>query len=108
MEIRQALTGMLPGVIAEIEKLLAETAALNPQVVKGYDCTMEKDSYYRWGAACRITAEDMAALKTVAEGMGFIWLSDDGDIAYTGGLTIEDFKTNRVSGFLELMPEEVI
>ena len=106
MEIRTEFTGMLPGAIAKFETLLANTAALNPAVAKGYDSTAGEDSFFSWGAACRITSDDMPALKIAAESLGITWLSDDGDMAYTGGMTIDDFKTYRVNGNLELMPEE--
>jgi len=104
--IRTELTGMLPATIRKIEELLDVSIPLNPQVVKGYDSTAGKDSYYYWGAACRIQCADMAALKASAEALGFLWLSDDGDMAYTNGLTIEDFQTFRVNGNLELTPEK--
>ena len=58
--------------------------------------------------ACRITANDMVALKTKAEALGITWLSDDGDMAYTNGLTINDFKTFRVNRDLILTPEEEV
>ena len=73
---------------------------------KGYDVDAGEDSFYAWGAACRITCSDMAVLKNLAEGLGITWLSDEGDMAYTGGLTIDDFKTCRVNGELNLIPEE--
>jgi len=49
----------------------------------------------------------MSKLKALAESLDILWATDDlGCMAYTKGLTIEDFKTYRVSGDLELMPEE--
>ena len=102
--IRTELTGMLPGAIRKVEELLAATANLNPQVTRGYDSTTGKDSFFYWGAACRITCGTMATLKTKAKALGFTWLSDDGDVAFTSGLTIGDFQTFRVNGELELMP----
>ena len=108
MEIRKEFTGMLPGAITKFDELLAEVAGLNPVIVKGYDVTQGKDSFYYWGVACRITVapDDMDELQLEAEGLGITWLSDNGDMAYTNGLTIEDFKTYRVNGDLELTPEK--
>lgn len=107
MAIRTEFTGMLPAAITKFEELLAAAAALAPIVVKGYDVAAGKDSYFYWGAACRITVapDDMPALKATAEGLGVTWLTDDGDMAYTNGLTIDEFKTYQVNGNLELMPE---
>jgi hypothetical protein len=48
----------------------------------------------------------MEALKTEAEDLLILWLSDDGDMAYTNGLSIDDFQTYRVNGNLELTPEK--
>ena len=50
----------------------------------------------------------MTLLKNKAEELGITWLSDDGYMAYTNGLDIDDFKTYRVNGNLELMPEEEV
>ena len=110
MTIRREFTGMLPGAIQKFEELLAAVAGLNPVVVKGYDVTQGKDSFFYWGAACQITVapDDMDELKAEAEGLGITWLSDNGDMAYTNGLTIEDFKTYRVNGDLELTPEREV
>lgn len=103
--IRKEFTGMLPAAIERFEALLANAAALNPAVAKGYDATAGKDSFFYWGAGCRIQAADMEALQTEAEALDILWLSDDGDMAYTNGLAIDDFKTFRVNGTLELTPE---
>jgi len=103
--MRKEFTGMLPAAIAKFEELM--NSELNPTVVKGYDVTRGKDSFFYWGAACKMTCADMDALKTEAEALGIIWLGD-GEMAYTKGLTIEDFKTYRVNGDLELMPEEEV
>ena len=109
MAIRQELTGMLPGAIQKFEELLVAVAELNPVIAKGYDCTTGKDSFYYWGVACRITVapDDMDDLEAAAEELGIIWLGD-GDMAYTNGLTIEDFKTYRVNADLELTPEKEV
>ena len=108
MTIRQEFTGMLHGAIQKFEELLAAAAELNPVVVKGYDVTQGKDSFFYWGAACRITVapDDMDELQSEAKALGITWLSDTGDMAFTNGLTIEDFKTYRVNGDLELTPEK--
>lgn len=104
--IRVELTGMLPAVIKKVEELLVKVAALAPSVINGYQAAAGRDSFYSGGAACRIQCADMASLKTEAVKLGFIWLTDDGDIAYTGGLTIDDFKTCRVNGDLNLTEKE--
>lgn len=106
--IRTELTGMLPVVIDKIEILLKSLAALSPQVVRGYDATAEKTSFFYWGVAVRIECADMAAMKTQAEEAGFTWLSVDGDIAYRGGRSIVDFQSYRVNGWLELISEEEV
>ena len=110
MTIKKEFTGMLPGAISKFEELLAEVAALNPVIVKGYDVTQGKDSFYYWGVACRITVapDDMDELQSEAEALGITWLSDNGDMAFTNGLTIEDFKTYRVNGDVELTPEQEV
>jgi len=105
--IRKEFTGMLMSAIEKFEELLTETSKLSPVVTKGYDCDAGRDSFLAWGCACRITASDMAALKMKAEALGITWLSD-GYMAYTAGLTIENFKTFRVNGNLVLMPEKEV
>ena len=104
--IRKEFTGMLPGAIEKFEELLTAVAELNPVVLSGYDASAEKDSFAYWGCGCRIQANDMEALRTEAEALGITWLSDAGDMAYTNGLTIDEFKTFRVNGSLELTPEK--
>ena len=106
MRVRTAFTGMLPAAIERFEALLTAVAALAPVIISGYNVAAENDSFAHWGAACRIQCADMAALKTAAEELGIVWLSDDGDMAYTARLTIDDFRTFRVNGNLELMPED--
>jgi hypothetical protein len=103
--IRAEFTGMLPGAIKKFEELLAATTDLKPQICKGYDASTGKGSFYYWGTACRIQCKDMEALQTEAEGLSILWLSGDGDMAYTNGLSIDDFQTYRVNGNLELTPE---
>lgn len=108
MEIRKEFIGMLPAAIEKFEELLTSTEDLSPIVEKGYNVDAGQDSFFSWGCACRITAADMTALKTGADILGIAWLSDDGDMAYTNGRTINDFLTFRVNGRLELMPEEEV
>jgi hypothetical protein len=106
--IRKEYTGMLPGAIQKFEELLAAVAGLSPVIIKGYDVTQGKDSFFYWGVASRITVapDDMEDLRDQAEALGITWLSDNGDMAYVNGLTIEDFKTYRVNGAVELTEEE--
>ena len=104
--IRAEFTGMLPGAIEKFEGLLSKMAKLGPRVIKGYDASAGRDNFAYWGVACRIQCAKMADLKKAAVALGFLWLSDDGDLAYTDGLSIDDFQTFRVNGNLELMPEK--
>lgn len=106
MAIRTEFTGMLPAAITKFEELMSAAAELNPIVKKGYDSSAGKESFAYWGAACRIQADDMGVLESLADDRGITWLTDDGDMAYTNGLTIADFKTYRVNGDLELTPEK--
>lgn len=103
--IRQEFTGMLPGAIEKFEELLEKVADLEPKILRGYDASAGRDSYFYWGVACRIQCADMETLKAEAENLMILWLSDDSDLAYTNGLSIDDFQTYRVNGNLELMPE---
>jgi len=106
--IRNEFTGMIPAAIVKFEELLASAAALVPRVELGYGVASGQDSLFSWGVACRIQCKDMPALKRKAAAAGITWLSDEGDMAYTNGLTIQDFKTFRVNGNLELMPENTL
>lgn len=108
MMIRTELTGMLPAAIRAVEELLETTADLNPKVVRGYDSTAEKGSYFYWGVACRIQSSAPTKLKAAAKKIGFLCLNDEGDLAYTDGLSIDDFQTYRVNGELELTPEKEV
>ena len=109
MMIRQEFTGMLPAAIDKFEALLTQAIAkgLNPVVAKGYDVTQGKDSYFSWGCACSIQCDDALQLEIDAENLGIECLGN-GDFAYTNGLYIDDFKTYRVNGNLELMPEQEV
>ncbi len=104
--MRKEFTGMLPVAIGKFEELLTAARDLNPEVHSGYDCESGPDDYAYWGCACRITCTDMAQLRSQAESLGITWLSDTGTMAYTDGRTIDEFKTFRVNGNLELTPEE--
>ena len=106
--VRREFTGMLPGAIEKFEELLNVAQDLDPKVAKGYDVSAGKDSFYSWGVACQIQCKDMEALRAIAEDLSILWLSDVGDMAYTNGLSIDDFQTFRVNGNLEWMPEEEV
>jgi len=103
--IRREFTGMLPGAINKFEELLERVKDLEPKILTGYDAAAGRDSFAYWGVACRIQCTDMEALKAAAADLLILWRSDDGDLAYTDGLSIDDFQTYRVNGNLELMPE---
>lgn len=107
LEVRKEFTGMLQAAINKFEEVIVSIEDLNPIVVKGYDPSQGEDSFFFWGCACQITCSNMQQLKESAEAFDILWAIDDsGCMAYTKGLTIEDFKTYRVNGDLELMPEE--
>ena len=106
MAIRLEFNGMLPAAISKFEELLDAAKDLNPKIIKGYDSTAGKDSYFYWGCACQITCSDMGALKVFAESLDILWADDDsGQMAFTNNLDINDFKTYRVNGQLELTEE---
>lgn len=104
--IRTEFTGMLPAAIQKFEELLADpaVAALNPTIVQGYDAVPGPDSFFAWGCACTIACNDAGTLRARAEALDITWLGDDGSMAYTAGLTIDDFKSFRVDGSLTLQP----
>lgn len=104
MRVRTEFNGMLPAAIDKFESLL--TAVPTANVVSGYNSSAGKDSFFYWGCAARITDSNMTTLRSEAENLGITWLSDDGDMAYVNNLSIADFKTYRVNGNLELIPEE--
>ncbi len=106
--MRKEFTGMLLGAVNKFEELMAAAGDLSPEIHGGYDCNSGPDNYAYWGCACRITCADMANLRSRAEALGITWLTDAGDMAYTGGRTIDDFKTFRVNGELEMSPEEEV
>ena len=104
--MRQEFTGMLPAAVNKFEELLTQVTELHPQIVQGYNSSAGQDSYFYWGCACTIQCDDMVQLKAEAESLNITWLSDNGDIAYTNCLDVNDFKTYRVNGNLELTPEQ--
>ena len=104
--MRKEFTGMLPATVEMFEGLLLGLQDLDCVVQEGYNCNAGQDSYSYWGCAARIQCSDMGVLRSRAEALGVTWLSDDGTMAYTNGLTIDDFHTYRVNGNLELVPEE--
>lgn len=107
LEIRKEFIGMLQAAINKFEELINLLNGLNPVIVKGYDSSQGNDSFFFWGCACQITCDNMQQLKELAESLDILWATDDsGCMAYTNGLTIEDFKTYRVNGDLELLPEQ--
>ena len=108
-EIRKEFTGMLQAAIDKFEELIGLSSQLNPVILKGYDPSQGEESFFFWGCACQITCDDMQQLKDLAESLDILWAIDDsGCMAYTKGLTIEDFKTYRVNGDLELKTDNSI
>jgi len=87
---------------AHSEEMKSAASDPVPRILKGYGTSEGKNSYFSWGVACRMKHADMKALRSEAEALGITWLTDDGDMAYTGGLLISDFKTFRVGGALKL------
>jgi hypothetical protein len=103
--MRSEFTGLLPAAINKFEELMTGILGLSPEILRGYDISGGRDDLFFWGCACQIRCNDTAALKAAAESIGITWLNE-GAMAYTKSLTIDDFKTCRVTGNLELMPEE--
>lgn len=106
VRVPQHWNGMLPAAISTFNKLLAVCDSQDPIVISGYNAKTDIKDFTHWGCACRIQCKDMALLRKTAEELGITWISDAGDMAYTNGLTIDDFLTFRVNGSLKLMPEE--
>lgn len=98
--MRGEFTGMLPGAIAKFEELMARLP--NPKVQAGYGVHGDENDLRTWGVVCNIRCDDAEVLVQECADLG-ITIQDDGSLAYTNGLTIEDFKTCRVNGNLELM-----
>jgi len=103
--MRDEFTGMLPGAIEKFEALL--DAVPGTVVTRGFSGAGGEDDLRTWGVVCDLANPDMGALAAEAEKLG-ISVLDDGSFAYTNGLTIDDFKTYRVNGSLELMPDEEV
>jgi hypothetical protein len=100
--MRQELSGMLPGSIVKFEALLV--AVPGSAVTRGYSGTGGDDDLRTWGVVCDISG-DTEALKSAAAVLGIESFGGD-TYAFTNGLSLADFKTYRVNGSLELMPEE--
>jgi len=94
---------MLPGAIARFEELMDKVPGT--VVTRGFSGQGGEGDLRTWGVVCNLSNPDMGALVAEAEKLGIAAL-EDGSFAYTNGLTIDDFKTYRVNGSLELMPEE--
>ena len=103
--MRVEFTGMLPGAIEKFEQLITRLDGLNPNVVDGYASHGDDNDLRTWGVVCDITCDDMDKLLEEAANLG-ITLQQDGSLAYTNGLTIDDFKTYRVQADLTLAEEE--
>ena len=103
--MRVEFTGMLPGAIEKFEQLITRLDGLNPKVVDGYQSHGGEDDLRTWGVVCNIECDDESKKLTEAAGLG-ITVRADGSLAYTNGLTIDDFKTYRVQADLTLAEEE--
>ncbi|HOS77532.1 MAG TPA: hypothetical protein PLL15_05775 [Syntrophales bacterium] len=105
--MRSEFTGMLPGAIEKFEALhtALATAGLNPRITGGYAGHGDDDDLRTWGVVCNITCDDMDALSDEAANLGIV-IQEDGSLAYTNGLTLDDFKTYRVQADLTLAPEQ--
>ena len=104
MRVRyKELDGMLPAVIEVAQKLLDKYP--DAKVVRGYDCRAGADSLFAWGAACQISIPDKTALQVDASKDGAD-VDKKGILTYVAGRTIEDFKTFRVNGRLEMRDPE--
>ena len=109
--IRQEFTGMLPAAIDKFEQLLeaSKNQNLDITVIKGFDGSQGQESYFCWGCAIQVICINLPALKALAESLGIIYQEDtsnSANLAYTNNLDINDFKTYRVNGNLELTPEK--
>jgi hypothetical protein len=105
--MRDDFAGMLPGAIDKFEALLSRLDGLNPKVIAGYQIHGDENDLRTWGVVCNIKCDDMKKLADEAEDLDIV-IQDNGSLAYTNGLTIDDFKTNRVQADLTLAEREVI
>lgn len=103
--MRREFNGMNPTAIVKFEELIAAISDHNPVVTSRYSGADGEDSFATWGVVCSISCSNEAAKAAACESLGII-IQDDGSLAYTNGLTIDDFKTYRVNSNLELMSEE--
>ena len=100
--MRDEFTGMIPAAIVKFEALL--DVVPGTRVTKGFSGAGGENDLRTWGVVCDLSNADMETLINEAEKLGIEHLGN-GEFAYTGGLTIDDFKTYRVNGDLELIPE---
>jgi hypothetical protein len=107
--MRDAFTGMLPGAIEKFETLFEtlKSAGLNPRITGGYSTHGSDDDLRTWGVVCNMQCDDDAILSAEAAALG-IEIRGDGSLAYTNGLTLADFKTNRVTADLTLQSQEEV
>lgn len=105
--MKYAFTGMLPGASQKFEELYAalENQGLHPRVTGGYGSHGGDEDLRTYGVVCDMQCDDRDALEAQAAVLG-ITVQDDGSLAYTNGLTIDDFRTNRVQGDLTLATDE--
>jgi hypothetical protein len=104
--MRDEFTGMLPGAIVRFEALFSvlDKAGLNPEITGGYSGHGGEDDLRSWGVVCYMKCNDRKRLETEAAILG-ITIREDGSMAYTNGLIIDDFKTMRVGADLTLQSE---
>lgn len=104
--MRNEFTGMLPGAIAKFEELYValEAAGLHPRITGGYAGHGGDDDLRTWGVVCNMQCDDQDILSAQATALGIV-IQDDGSLAYTAGLTIEDFQTLRVGPDLTIQPD---
>ncbi|MDD4339195.1 MAG: hypothetical protein PHV00_05895 [Syntrophales bacterium] len=103
--MRYEFSGMLPAAIEKFEALFAalEDLGLNPRVTGGYAKHGDETDLRTWGVVCDMQCDDAGALAAQAAALGIV-VQEDGSLAYTNGLTLDDFKTYRVQGDLNLPP----
>ena len=102
--MREEYTGMLPGAIEKFEQLMTRLNGLNPRVVDAYASHKDENDLRTWGVVCNIVCDDAEQLADAAADLD-IDIQEDGSLAYTNGLTIDDFKTYRVQANLTLTEE---
>ena len=103
--MRDEFTGMLPAVIVKFEELMARLP--NPKIQAGYGIHGDENDLRSWGVVCNIKCDDAEVLVQECADLG-ITIQADGSLAYTNGMTLEDFKTYRVNGDLTMIEQEVL